>query len=142
MIAQLHDTVLIGLYFVIAIFAGNLTARIRLQEKGAQRNVQRIMALYRLTHETATAPDLDAVLERAITQLQQLFAAQVAILLAPAGELQRQPHAAGDLHLGEKEFSVASWVFQHGRAAAAPILYLQHRPNFCLCTHHNALWAS
>lgn len=116
-IAQLHDTVLIGLYFIIAIFAGNLTARIRLQEKGAQRNVQRIMALYRLTHETATAPDLDAVLERAIAQLQQLFAAQVAILLAPTGELERQPHGAGNLYLGEKEFSVAMWVFQHGRAA-------------------------
>ncbi len=116
-IAQLQDTILIGLYFLIAIFAGNLTARIRLQEKLAQSNVQRIMALYRLTRETATAPDLDAILETAITQLQQLFAAEVAILLAPTGSLERQSHGIGTLRLNEKSISVATWVFQHGRPA-------------------------
>ncbi|MEZ4866781.1 MAG: sensor histidine kinase KdpD [Caldilineaceae bacterium] len=116
-IAQLHDTFLIVLYFLIAIFAGNLTARIRLQEKLAQRNVQRIMALYRLTRETATAPDLNGVLQTAVTQLQQLFVAEVAILLAPTGHLERTPHGAGTLQLTAKDFSVATWVFQHGRTA-------------------------
>ena len=116
-IKRFQDIVLISLYFVIAIFAGNLTARIRQQEQRAQRNVQRIMSLYRLARETATAADLDAVLHTAVDQLQQSFDADVAILLAPTGVLAPTPHAASTLTLDEQAFSVAQWVFTNGRPA-------------------------
>jgi two-component system sensor histidine kinase KdpD len=116
-IKRFQDIVLIALYFLIAIFAGNLTARIRQQEQRAQRNVQRIMSLYRLARETATATDLDAVLRTAVDQLQQSFDADVAILLAPTGALVRTPHAASTLALDEQTFSAAQWVFTHGRPA-------------------------
>ena len=116
-IKRFQDIVLISLYFVIAIFAGNLTARIRQQEQRAQRNVQRIMSLYRLARETATAADLDAVLRTAVDQLQQSFDADVAILLAPTGVLAPTPHAASTLALDEQAFSVAQWVFTNGRPA-------------------------
>ena len=116
-IKRFEDIVLICLYFIIAIFAGNLTARIRQQEQRAQRNVQRIMSLYRLARETATAADLDAVLQTAVDQLQQSFDADVAILLAPTGELMRTPHAASTLPIDDQAFAVAHWVFTHGRPA-------------------------
>lgn len=116
-IKRFQDIVLISLYFIIAIFAGNLTARIRQQEQLAQRNVQRIMSLYRLARETATAADLDAVLRTAVDQLQQSFDADVAILLAPTGQLLREPHAASTLSIDDKAFSVAHWVFTNGRPA-------------------------
>ena len=116
-ISNFQDMALITLYFVIAIFTGNLTARIRQQEQLAQRNVQRIMSLYRLARETASATDLDAVLHTAVEQLEQSFDADIAILLAPDGALARAPHAASTLAIDEKEFSVAAWAFAHGRPA-------------------------
>ncbi|MCB0085261.1 MAG: DUF4118 domain-containing protein, partial [Caldilineaceae bacterium] len=116
-ITHLQDIVLIILYFLIGLFAGNLTARIRQQEQLAQRNLQRIMALYRLARETATAADLDAVLATAVTQLRQSFEAEVAILLAPTGQLERTAHVASTLPVDDKEFSVAVWAFEHGRSA-------------------------
>lgn len=116
-ITHLQDIVLISLYFVIGLFAGNLTARIRQQEQMAQRNLQRIMALYRLARETATAADLDAVLATAVTQLRHSFEADVAILLAPTGQLARNPHPASTLAVDDKEFGVAMWAFDHGRPA-------------------------
>ncbi len=116
-VKEFRDIVLISLYFLIAIFAGNLTARIRQQEQLAQRNVQRIMSLYRLARETATAANLDAVLSTAVTQLQQSFDAEVAIFLAPAGELEREPNLSSTLVTDEKAFSVAQWAFEHGRPA-------------------------
>lgn len=116
-IRRFQDIVLISLYFLIAIFAGNLTARIRQQEQLAQRNVQRIMSLYRLARETATAADLDAVLRTAVDQLQQSFNADVAILLAPTGHLLRQTHAASTLAIDDKAFTVAQWAFANGRPA-------------------------
>lgn len=116
-IRRFQDIVLISLYFLIAIFAGNLTARIRQQEQLAQRNVQRIMSLYRLARETATAADLDAVLHTAVEQLQQSFDADVAILLAPTGQLLREPHMASTLTIDDKAFTVAQWTFTNGRPA-------------------------
>lgn len=116
-IRRFQDIVLICLYFVIAIFAGNLTARIRQQEQLAQRNIQRILSLYRLARETATAADLDAVLRTAVDQLQQSFHADVAILLAANGQLARVPHPSSTLTLDDKAFSVALWAFEHGRPA-------------------------
>ena len=116
-ITKLQDIILISLYFLIGLFAGNLTAQIRQQEQLARRNVQRIMALYRLARETATAADLDAVLATAVTQLRQSFEAEVAILLAPTGQLTREPHGSSTLTIDDKEFSVATWAFDHGRPA-------------------------
>ncbi|MBX3015406.1 MAG: sensor histidine kinase KdpD [Caldilineaceae bacterium] len=116
-VTRFQDLVLIGLYFLIAIFAGSLTARIRQQEQLAQRNVQRIMSLYRLARETATAADLDAVLQTAVVQLQQSFGADVAILLAADGKLQREPQPASTLPIDDKTFQVADWAFVHGRPA-------------------------
>ncbi|MCB0129159.1 MAG: DUF4118 domain-containing protein, partial [Caldilineaceae bacterium] len=110
-VTHFQDLVLIILYFVIAIFAGNLTARIRQQEQMAQRNVQRIVSLYDLARETATATDVDAVLRTAVDQLTQSFNADVAILLTSNEQLAREPHPAGTLPINDKAFAVALWVF-------------------------------
>lgn len=51
----------------------------------------------------------------AVDQLQQSFDADVAILLAPTGQLLREPHAASTLTIDEKAFfSVAHWAFANG----------------------------
>ena len=69
------------LYFAIAIIAGNLAARLRIQERQARYNAERTAALYTLAHETATAVNMDDVLETAVAQIGNVFNAEVAILL-------------------------------------------------------------
>jgi len=116
-ISQLQDVILFMLYFAIAIFTGNLTAKIRAQEQQAHRNADRTMALYTLAHETATAVNMDDVLRTAVNQISQAFKADVAILLAESGKLLAQPHPSSTLHLDDKEFSVATWVYDNGKPA-------------------------
>ncbi|MCC7448234.1 MAG: sensor histidine kinase KdpD, partial [Anaerolineae bacterium] len=116
-ISQVQDVILFLLYFVVAIFTGNLTSRIRAQEKQARYNAERTMALYTLAHEVSTAINMDDVLRTAITQIGRAFDAQVAILRPAGGKLERKPHPSSTLQVDEKDFSVASWVFENSKPA-------------------------
>lgn len=112
-----QDIALLLLYFAIALFAGNLTARLRIREQQASFNAERNLALYALTHETASAVDMDAVLATAVEQVGRVFDADVGILL-PQGEGPAiTPHPSNSLHFDDKELGVANWVFEHGRTA-------------------------
>lgn len=112
-----RDLVLIASYFIIAVVAGGLTARVRRQERAARFAAERAMALYSLTQETATAPDVEAVLAAAAAQLSRVFDAQVALLLRQSDGLTPQPHPASTLTLNEKDFAIAQWVAANGRPA-------------------------
>ncbi len=116
-ISRLQDTILISMYFVIAILTGNMTARIRTQERQARYNADRTLALYTLTHETATAVNMDDVLRTGVSQIGRVFSAEVAILLPKDGKLERMTHSSSTLAVEEKDYSVASWVFDNGKAA-------------------------
>lgn len=116
-ISQIQDVILFLMYFFIAIFAGSLTARLRAQERLAQSNAERTMALYTLAHETASAVDMDTVLHTAITQIGRVFAAKVAILLSETGKLASHCHPASTLQLDEKEYGVALWSFENRKRA-------------------------
>jgi two-component system, OmpR family, sensor histidine kinase KdpD len=132
-IQQVQDVILFFLYFAIAIVAGNLTARLRSQERLARSNAERTTALYSLAHETATAVNMDDVLRAAITQINAVFDADAAILLTGRQSLNRIPHAAGTLDVDEKDYSVASWSYENNKVAGRftetlPMASAQFRP--------------
>lgn len=116
-ISSPEDIILVSLYFLIAIFTGNLTARIRMQEKQARHYADRTLALYTLAHEMATAVTMDDVLRTVVTQVGQIFDAEVALLLAKNGKLLPQTHPSSTLKLDEPAFSIAQWVFENGKPA-------------------------
>lgn len=116
-ISHFQDIILFFLYFIIAIFAGNLTARIRTQERQARYNADRTLALYTLAHETATAVNMDDVLRTAVAQIGGVFDADVAILLPEGEQLAQQPHPSSTLTMDEKDYSVALWSFENGKPA-------------------------
>jgi two-component system sensor histidine kinase KdpD len=60
---------------------------------------------------------MDDVLEAAVKQIGGVFDAEAAILLAPGSLLNRQPHPASTMPITDKEYSVAVWAFENGRAA-------------------------
>jgi two-component system sensor histidine kinase KdpD len=104
-ISSVEDVILFFLYFLIALLAGNLTARLRQQERLARYNAERTAALYTLAHDTATAVNMDDVLHTAADQIGRVFDAEVAILLSKDNRLERQPHKASTLVVDEKIFS-------------------------------------
>jgi two-component system sensor histidine kinase KdpD len=117
-IAHFDDAMVLGMYFVVALVLGQLTARIRAQEKEERHGQERATALYVLTRELAEAKGLDDLMERAVSRLGGMFEARVAVVLPePGHEPGRRSHAAGTLELAERDMEAADWVFRHGQAA-------------------------
>ncbi|NJO84801.1 MAG: DUF4118 domain-containing protein [Blastochloris sp.] len=118
-ISRIDDIFLVIMFFLIALFAGNLTARIRSQERQSRYNAERMLALYALMREIAAAVTMDDVVRSAISEIARVFDARVAILLrdSTTGKLSRTPHPSSTLPMEDKELSVALWSFEHARPA-------------------------
>ncbi len=116
-ISRAEDVILFLLYFAIAIFTGNLTARLRTQERQARSNADRTMALYTLAHEIAAAVNMDDVLRTAAAQIGRVFDAEVAVLLPQGGRSGLAPHVCSTARLDDKEFSVGLWAYDNGKPA-------------------------
>lgn len=103
------DSLLLGTYFVVALTAGQLTTRIRDQQRSEQRREQRATALFHLTRALAGAQTLDDGVLEALTQADRQFEAKSALLLADeAGHLTLHP--AGRLALNAQATALAAWT--------------------------------
>ncbi|MFN8595714.1 MAG: sensor histidine kinase KdpD [Anaerolineae bacterium] len=117
-ISAFDDVLMFGMYFIVALATGQLTARLRSQERAVLHREERATALYLLTREVASAVTMDDVLETAVDQIGRVFDAQVAIVLAnPIGQLAIEPHSASTLTLTDKERNVALWSFMNRKPA-------------------------
>jgi two-component system sensor histidine kinase KdpD len=117
-ISGIHDAMLFGMYFVVALVTGQLTARMRLQQEAERQRERRTAALFRLTQELSSAASFPELLGVAVREVSAAFEADVAVLLPdPESNTQLSPYPAGLWQLGEKEESVAGWVFQHDQPA-------------------------
>ncbi len=115
-IQKIEDGLLFGTYFVVALVAGQLTARIRAQAIAERRREGRATALFQLTRALAEARTLDEAVGAALRQADTLFEAATALTLAgDTGELAS--HFAGTFALDEKERGVVDWVFRNRRPA-------------------------
>lgn len=115
-ISKIEDATLFATYFVVALVAGQLTARIRAQALAERQREGRATALFNLTRSLAEARTLDEAVFAALRQTDTLFGAHSALVLADVrGETT--PHFAGSFALDDKERGVADWVFQHRHAA-------------------------
>ncbi len=116
-IQHFEDAMLLGMYFVVAIVLGQLTARIRAQQEAERRREARATALYVLTRELAEETDRDKMLHNIVRELGGVFQARVAVLLAdPTGNLQ-SPHPASNVSLSAADRTTATWVFRHNQWA-------------------------
>jgi len=117
-IASPHDTLMLLMYFVVASALGNLTARIRAQQRALERREEQAVALYRLTRKIANARDTGEILASAIQELSRVFSAKVAFLLPERGSPGALTlHPASTLVICEKDRSVAAWVLGSGKPA-------------------------
>lgn len=110
------DALMLSTYFVAALIGGQLTARIRAEERQQRKLEQRASALFHLTRALTAAQTLDDAAEAALRQADDLFNARTALHLvrSPGG---LAPHAAGSLQFGDHELAVAERARATGRPA-------------------------
>ncbi|HZL47113.1 MAG TPA: sensor histidine kinase KdpD [Opitutaceae bacterium] len=117
-IDKFEDGLMFGIFFVVALVTGRLTGRLRAQERVERQREQRVTALYHLTRAIAIARSADEMLRNATAQVQEVFGARMAIFTEdPAQPGRLVLHPAATYVAGEKEQSVAAWVFRNRKLA-------------------------
>ncbi len=118
-IREYHDALLVGMYFIIALVGGTLTARVRARETAVRRREEQAVALYNLAKEINSAKSLDDIMRAAEHEVGRTFNSVVGCFLPQeTGKLSRAVHPASTFSpKSEKEWSVASWSFQNRKPA-------------------------
>ncbi|MBK9989316.1 MAG: sensor histidine kinase KdpD [Verrucomicrobia bacterium] len=116
-INKLEDGLLFGAYFIVALVAGQLTARIRAQSANEHLREERATALFHLTRALAAAKTLDDAVFAALRQADGLFSAQTSLALLDDAGGRLTPHFAGSFTLDDKERAVAEWACRNRRSA-------------------------
>jgi two-component system sensor histidine kinase KdpD len=114
-IRELHDLLMFGAYFVIALVVAHLATKLRQRENAERRREERAIALYRFTRLLAASRDLDEALPKVLTLIKDTFQADVAVWLCDENGLSRHP--ASTFVPSSKDESVAVWAFQKKQAA-------------------------
>jgi two-component system sensor histidine kinase KdpD len=102
---------------VVAIITGQLTARIRAQERNERVREDRTTALFHITRILSSAKTLDDGIFAVLRQADDLLAAQSALLLADRTADRLQLHFAGSFAIDDKERIVAEWAWRNRRKA-------------------------
>lgn len=114
-ISHLHDFMMFGAYFVIALVIGHLATQLREREQSERRREERATALYRLTRALAASRDLDEALPKVLALIKNVFQAEAVVWLRDESGLSRHP--ASTFAPSSKDESVATWAFQKKQAA-------------------------
>ena len=112
-IREVHDFIMFGMYFAVALIVGHLTARLRERVDAEQRGEARATALYHLTRALAASRDLAESTATIMQIIGETFHAKAALLVRDeSGAWTGAAHAASSFALSAKEESVASWAWQ------------------------------
>jgi two-component system sensor histidine kinase KdpD len=114
-ISKVHDVMMFGTYFVVAVVIGHYTTQLRAREQAERKREERATSLYRLTRALAASRDLGEALPLVMQIIRASFNADAAILLRDESGIA--PHPTSTLVLNAKEESVAAWAFQKKQAA-------------------------
>jgi two-component system sensor histidine kinase KdpD len=113
-ISRREDQELFVLYFVVALVLGQLTSRIRRQEKAETERAERAKSLYFLTRELAEAADRADLLRKAVQHVNGAFGVRMAVLLPDtAGRLSRHP--ASSFELTDEELRAVARTVERSR---------------------------
>lgn len=116
-IGSIDDATLYVSTVVVAIVAGQLTARIRAQSRNERLREERATALFQLSRVLGAAKTLDEAVFAALRQVDELFGAESALAFVDENTGTLVPHFAGAYPLAGKEEGVADWSFHNRRTA-------------------------
>jgi two-component system sensor histidine kinase KdpD len=115
-ISKFEDGMMFATYFIVALVAGQLTARVRAQARHERLREARATALFHLTQALGSARSLDEAVFAALRQADTLFNTRTALLLGDSVDAL-SPHFAGSFTLGDKERAVAAWTWRNRKPA-------------------------
>jgi two-component system sensor histidine kinase KdpD len=108
-IGSFYDKMMFAMYFIVALTVAQLTARLKAERLAEKKREERARALYLFTRELAGAADRTDILERVVTQVGQVFNADVALLLgASQSDASFQAFPKGTWVLNDSELVLAS----------------------------------
>ena len=117
-ISNLEDTLLVGMFFLVAAVTGVLSARVRKRETIIRQREQRTAALFSLTKDLSSAHSQDEVITAGVEHIRRFFDAEVAVILGDAeGEMAASAHKASSYRPDEKDMGVAAWVYWNEKKA-------------------------
>jgi two-component system, OmpR family, sensor histidine kinase KdpD len=116
-INAVEDATLFLTYFVVAVVAGQLTARVRTQAIDEHNRERRATALFKLTHLLAEARGMDDALSGALGQIDDHFNARSTVVFYGGPDKEPHAHFASTFAPDERERGVAQWVCTNHRVA-------------------------
>ena len=116
-VSHFEDLMLLGMYFVVALVLGQLTARIRAQEEAERRREQRATALYMLTRELSQADNRDQLAQKAVEHMATAFDAQIAIFMPDSAD-RLKAHSASTLQVSPEEENALASALDNRQSSA------------------------
>ncbi len=110
------DAMMFLTYFVVASVTGFFAHRLRLQQRALRQREAHAQTLYEVLKSMTLARGVNAVVQVALTRIEELLEGHCAILVSRSGRLEEKPRF-GRMEVDEKERAVADWSFQNGRVA-------------------------
>jgi two-component system sensor histidine kinase KdpD len=117
-IGSAEDTLMLGMFFFIALVNGVLTSRVRRQEQLTRDREERTYSLFELTKGLSQATGLREVTNIATSNIKKYFAVDAFFMLQDgSGTLINSGAEKPDFLLPENDFSVAIWSYKNAARA-------------------------
>ncbi len=117
-IAEVQDAMMFAMMLLVALVAGQITSRLRRQERLVRDRERRTSTLQRFTETLALAHDQAVGVAEALAQIESAVGVEVALFkrVNPA-EFSTEPVPGSGFIPDAKERAVAAWVYQQGQPA-------------------------
>jgi two-component system sensor histidine kinase KdpD len=113
-IGKTKDSLMLIMYFIIAIITGNLTSKLRLKEIFIRKREKSITELYEISNIISNSKNLEEIIERSSGIIEKIFNAKVSVILInEKGNLNEKPHGSSNFKLNEKAFKRALSAFEN-----------------------------
>lgn len=117
-IERLEDALMCVFFFLVALSTGRLTSRLRVREQEEREREKKTNALFLYSRAIASAADVPSLVSVAVDQMSQIMGVRMAAMLpVPGSPGLKLCETGGGWPMDEKEWGVASWCFEHRRAA-------------------------
>jgi two-component system sensor histidine kinase KdpD len=117
-IRSIEDSILLVMFFAVALSMGHLTTRLRIREIAERRRQMETDALLRVTQSAALAPETAEGLSQALGVINAVIDADTALVVRNLDHsLPATVHPASTWHPSATEFGVAAWSYANKQVA-------------------------
>ncbi len=114
-IASPQETLAFVVYFIVAIIASHITARMREQGEAARRREDRTKALFAMSRQIAASSGIEDAAQTIATQAGRILGANTVVLLPTSGQLTAISAYPASVPLTDNEHAAASWAWLHNQ---------------------------